>query len=108
QQQAMWFSRSLRSQRSLSTISAVARLLKQGAEETLRKLVQRFVRGFGLLNETQTPCGQPIKTSQAHALMILLQVEGDGIHQAALAKKLGIDKSNVSRLIRQLAAKGHV
>lgn len=77
-------------------------------QQALRALVQRFVRDFGLLDDARTPCGQPMKTSSAHALMILLQVGIDGIHQAALARQLGIDKSNVSRLMRQLLAKGHV
>src|SRR5690242_575997 len=75
---------------------------------TLRALVQSFVRGFGLLAEAETPCGQPLHTSHAHALMILLADDGDGLHQAALARQLGIDKSNTSRLVAQLAKKGHV
>ena len=74
----------------------------------LRALVQRFVRGFGLLAEAETPCGQPLHTSHAHALMILLHDDGDGLHQAALARQLGIDKSNASRLVVQLVKKGHV
>jgi len=73
----------------------------------LRAAVQGFVHGFGLLNEAETPCGQPLHTSHAHALMILLQAGAEGIHQAALARQLGIDKSNSSRLVRQLAKKGH-
>ena len=75
---------------------------------TLRAVIQRFVRGFGLLAEAETPCGQPLHTSHAHALMILLDEDGEGLHQAALARQLGIDKSNASRLVAQLAKKGHV
>jgi DNA-binding MarR family transcriptional regulator len=74
----------------------------------LRAQVQRFMRGFGLLSEAETPCGQPLHTSHAHALMILLRADGDGLHQAALARQLGIDKSNASRLVQQLARKGHI
>jgi DNA-binding MarR family transcriptional regulator len=73
--------------------------------ETLRALVQQFVRGFGLLDDATTPCGQPMHTSHAHALMVLLRAGEDGLHQAALARSLGIDKSNASRLVRQLAGK---
>lgn len=40
--------------------------------------------------------------------MILLQAEGGCLHQSALARQLGINKSNVSRLIQQLITKGHV
>ena len=75
---------------------------------TLRALVQRFVRGFGLLAESESPCGQPLHTSHAHALMILLHDDGGGLHQAALARQLGVDKSNASRLVAQLVKKGHL
>lgn len=74
----------------------------------LRALVQQFVREFGLLNESATPCGQPLHTSHAHALMILRDAGGIGVHQAVLARRLRIDKSNASRLVQQLAKKGHV
>jgi DNA-binding MarR family transcriptional regulator len=67
--------------------------------------VQAFVRGFGLLDQDETPCGMPLQTSHAHALMIL---RGGGLHQAELARRLGIDKSNASRLVQQLVRKGHV
>src|SRR5689334_16654756 len=73
----------------------------------LRTLVQLFVREFGLLAESETPCGQPLHTSHAHALMILRQVGAEGLHQAALSRALGIDKSNTSRLVRQLVESGH-
>jgi DNA-binding MarR family transcriptional regulator len=76
--------------------------------DSLRGLIQRFVRGFGLLDEAQTPCGQPMHTSHAHALMFLLHADGQGVHQSALARQLGIDKSNASRLVRALADEGQV
>jgi hypothetical protein len=41
--------------------------------ERFRGLVQQFVRSFGLLVATQTPCGHPISVSHAHALMVLLE-----------------------------------
>lgn len=74
----------------------------------LRALVQRFVRGFGLLDESKTPCGKPLHSSHAHALMVLLAAGEAGLHQAALARELGLDKSSASRLVRQLAGAGRV
>ncbi len=74
----------------------------------LRAALQELVRRFGLLAQGETPCGMPLSTSQAHALMILRAAGDDGLSQGALAERLGIDKSNGSRLVRQLAAKGQV
>jgi DNA-binding MarR family transcriptional regulator len=74
--------------------------------ERLRQLVQAFVRRFGLLLEGQTPCGQPVSTSYAHALMFLL--EAGGARQSELGGALGIDKSNVTRLCAQMEQKGHI
>jgi DNA-binding MarR family transcriptional regulator len=76
---------------------------RQNDADALRTLVQQFVRQFGLLAESETPCGQPLHTSHAHALMILLHADKAGIHQAALARQLGIDKSNASRLVHRLS-----
>jgi DNA-binding MarR family transcriptional regulator len=77
--------------------------------EQLRRLVQQFVRRFGLLVTKQTPCGQPLSTSYAHALMVLLEQSpsGPGISQAELGSTLGIDKSNVARLCSRMVAAGH-
>ena len=77
--------------------------------DRLRRLVQEFVRRFGLLVTKQTPCGQPLSTSYAHALMVLLEQSpgGPGISQADLSAALGIDKSNVARLCSRMAAAGH-
>jgi DNA-binding MarR family transcriptional regulator len=79
-----------------------------GDAAKLRAGVQRFIRGFGVLQDAQTPCGKAMHTSHAHALMILLATEGEGLHQAELGRQLGIDKSNASRLVAQLAAKDHL
>src|SRR4051812_42168008 len=77
--------------------------------ETLRNLVQTFVREFGLLAADETPCGHPIPLSYAHALMILLKARGDvaAISQAQLGDALGIDKSNVARLCSRMEEAGH-
>jgi len=101
----------MRSIVAFATIASYASHVSRRSRDTdaFRALVQEFVRGFGLLDDSQTPCGQPLRTSHAHALMILLRAEGDaGLHQAVLARQLGIDKSNTSRLVQQLARKGHV
>jgi DNA-binding MarR family transcriptional regulator len=76
----------------------------------LRGLVQSFVRSFGLLVTKETPCGQPISPSYAHALMVLLDRSRERAvtAQADLAAILGIDKSNVTRLCARMEAAGHV
>jgi DNA-binding MarR family transcriptional regulator len=76
----------------------------------LRTRVQAFVRGFGLLREAETPCGKPIATSHAHALMWLLEQEAAAAtpRQKELADALGLDKSNVARLCRRMELAGHV
>jgi len=68
------------------------------------------VRSFGLLVTKETPCGQPISPSYAHALMVLLERAGDSpqMSQAELELILGIDKSNITRLCRRMEAAGHV
>jgi DNA-binding MarR family transcriptional regulator len=75
--------------------------------ERLRSSVQTFVRRFGLLLQDQTPCGQPLPTSHAHALMLLLAA-GRPVRQNELGAGLGIDKSNVARLCAQMEEKRHV
>ena len=66
--------------------------------------VQTFVRTFGLLVTKETPCGQPVSPSYAHALMILLSRESAGLTttQSDLANELFLDKSSVARLCARL------
>lgn len=82
----------------------------KGEAERLRELVQHFVRSFGLLVTKETPCGQPISPSYAHALMVLLERARDrsDTSQADLGVVLGIDKSNVTRLCSRMEAADHV
>lgn len=70
----------------------------------LQLAVQTFVRRFGLLVTKQTPCGQPVSPSYAHALMLLLDREaaGLGTTQSELSAGLGLDKSSVARLCARL------
>jgi len=65
-----------------------------------------FIRAFGLQRPYTTACGMPVTTSEAHALMEL--AGHDGIRQSDLALRLGLEKSSVSRLIRQLEARSWV
>ena len=89
--------------------TSAARALDSEARQ-LQSSVQSFVRRFGLLVTRQTPCGQPISTSQAHALMILLERERLGIttSHTDLAGLLALDKSNVTRLCAGLQAQEQV
>lgn len=76
----------------------------------LQVSVQTFVRSFGLLVTKQTPCGQPISPSIAHALMVLLDREEGGIatYQHELAELLGLDRSSIARLCSRLEADGRL
>lgn len=74
--------------------------------EELRRVTQRFVRGFGALAADCTPCGQPLSVTHAHALMVLL-AQGE-LTQQALGAELGIDKSNVARLCAKMVRAKHV
>ena len=80
------------------------------AAQQLRAGVQQFVRSFGLLAGDQTPCGQPLAPSHAHALMLLLETAraGKRTNQRALAAALGIDKSSAARLCEKMERVGHV
>lgn len=74
--------------------------------QELRAAVQQFVRSFGLLAGDQTPCGQPLAPSHAHALMVLSA--GTRLNQQALSSMLGIDKSSVARLCAKMESLGHI
>jgi DNA-binding MarR family transcriptional regulator len=79
------------------------------AETEARELqvsVQTFVRTFGLLVTKQTPCGQPVSPSYAHALMLLLDraTSDRATTQSELAAELGLDKSSITRLCSRLEA----
>jgi DNA-binding MarR family transcriptional regulator len=74
----------------------------------LRRRVQDFVRGFGLLRDAETPCGQPLPVSHAHALSLLLERESLPTLQKDLADALALDKSSVARLCRRMEQAGHI
>lgn len=78
--------------------------------ERLRAEVQRFVRGFGLLDEGRTPCGKRRSTAEAHALMAMLDASrrGTSLTHRELGVLLNIDKSNVTRLCQRLVDAGEL
>jgi DNA-binding MarR family transcriptional regulator len=85
--------------------------MSKGATE-LRRSVQSFVRAFGLLSGDQTPCGQPLAPSHAHALLVLLERGRQGppaaLKQQDLAVALGLDKSSITRLCTKMVDAGHL
>lgn len=76
--------------------------------DELRGLLQHFIRRFGLLAADRTPCGKPMASSDAHALMLLLEVGDGGMRSSALAERLGVDKSTASRVVARLTESGHI
>ena len=74
--------------------------------DALRKLIHAFIRRFGLLDQSRTPCGMPLATSDAHALMELQREPG--LEQVELAARLGLSKSAVSRMLVRLEERGLV
>lgn len=77
-----------------------------GGADRLQMLVQTFIREFGLLDVSRTPCDQPLAPSQAHALQVLTQMEPCPQH--VLASNLHLDKSTTSRLVADLVERGWV
>jgi DNA-binding MarR family transcriptional regulator len=90
-------------------MSATTARVSNANARALQVSVQTFVRSFGLLVTKQTPCGQPLTPSHAHALMVLLEREERGVttRQSELAERLGLDKSSVARLCERLETDAH-
>jgi DNA-binding MarR family transcriptional regulator len=76
-----------------------------GAEELQRQLVD-FIRAFGLHQPDRTACGQPISTSEAHALSVL--AESGPVRISELAQELMLEKSTVSRIVASMTQRGWV
>jgi MarR family transcriptional regulator, organic hydroperoxide resistance regulator len=62
----------------------------------LRLNVQKFVRLFGLLEQTVTPCGFPLSLSQVYALQ---ELEDATLSISELADRLHLERSSASRLV---------
>jgi len=72
----------------------------------LQGRIAAFVRAFGLHQPDRTPCGQPVPASEAHAVG---ELDRDGpMTQTALAGRLRLEKSTVSRLVALLIGRGWV
>lgn len=64
------------------------------------------VRALGLIRPDTTPCGQPLSLTQAHTIG---ELHSDGpLSQQALAGRLRLQKSTVSRLVDELERDGTV
>jgi DNA-binding MarR family transcriptional regulator len=68
--------------------------------DDLAEQVVAFVRAFGLHRPHETPAGKPIPVAQAHALMDLAR--SGAMSHGQLAKRLQLEKSTISRIVRQL------
>jgi DNA-binding MarR family transcriptional regulator len=62
----------------------------------LRLNVQKFVRAFGLLEQTVTPCGFSLSLSQVYALQ---ELENTTLSVTELADRLHLERSSASRLV---------
>lgn len=72
----------------------------------LRSQVHQFIRLFGILHPTQTPCGYNLSLSQVLALQIIEEERTPTPH--GLAEKLYLERSTVSRLVDALAQAGFI
>jgi len=72
---------------------------------TLRSAVQQFIRLFGVLEQTETPCGFSMSLSQVFAMQ---ELEKSSMSMKELAEKLRLERSSVSRLIDSLVKGGFV
>lgn len=73
--------------------------------ERLQHELVGFIRSFGLLSTEQTPCGQPLAPSDAHALT---EIAAGPVSQRDLVDRLRLDRSSVSRLVDRLVSRGWV
>lgn len=71
----------------------------------LQHVLVGFIREFGLLSTEQTPCGQPLAPSDAHALT---EIAAGPVSQRELVDRLRLDRSSVSRLVDRLVSRGWV
>ena len=72
----------------------------------LARAMTALVRAFGLHRPEQTPCGEPIGVAEAHTLIDLSEIKA--LSQGELAQRLRLEKSTISRLVRQLIVRGWV
>jgi DNA-binding MarR family transcriptional regulator len=75
----------------------------------LRDRMRALVRALGVLDDSRTPCGVDLSVREAFALGSLLQAEArEPVSQSDVQRELGVDKSNVTRLVQRLVEAGRV
>lgn len=72
----------------------------------LRDALRRLIVAHGALDEVRRPCGAPLTTSHAWALLELR--DAGPVTVTALAERLNIDRTNVSRLCARMESEGEV
>lgn len=72
-----------------------------------RSVLQSFSRNFDGNGSIRTPCGVSISPTKAHAIMEIGSSASDGkFSQKDLALSLGLNKSNITRLVQALEKDG--
>jgi DNA-binding MarR family transcriptional regulator len=68
-----------------------------------------LIRTLGLHQPDRTPCGQPVSVAESHAVLELGRESGLSQNAlAALAARLRLEKSSVSRIVTALERRGWV
>lgn len=73
----------------------------------LRDAVRQLIVSHGALKQARRPCGAPLPLAQAYALLELLHAP-EPMTVSALAERLTIDRTNVSRLCARMQASGEL
>ncbi|UUZ81171.1 MarR family transcriptional regulator [Paenibacillus sp. P26] len=73
--------------------------MNKEALSEFRLTVQSFIKVFGLLEQSATPCGVPLSVSQVYAMQ---ELENISMSVSDLAQRLNLERSTVSRLVDSL------
>ena len=71
-----------------------------------RSALQNFARQFDRAGSMKTPCGVNISPTKAHAIMEIGTTDNENFTQKDLALSLGLNKSNITRLVQVLEVDG--
>lgn len=71
-----------------------------------RSALQNFTRQFDGNGSIKTPCGVSISPTKAHAIMEVGSSDDENLNQKDLALLLGLNKSNITRLVQALERDG--
>src|SRR5579872_6816238 len=74
--------------------------------EAFQDAMVALIRALGLHQPDRTPCGRPVSVAEAHAVLELSREPG--LSQNALAARLRLEKSSVSRIVTALEKRGWV